>query len=154
MIGKTIQKNRQLNVFIPLRLRVYFALRNTNYISQTCQHEHQLVVPDHRECEITPAEQRGPARSLHAIERTADQNIIAVRENIGSFLEQALPSERRPRQIEIENRISKLRFDIDTHCKCSNALKGAGDKKQANDIEIVNKFCATEGAAELTGVIP
>ena len=73
-------KNRQLNVYIPLRLRAFYALRNTKQISETCQHHNKLVVPDHRECEITPAEKRGPIRALHAIERTADQNIAAERE--------------------------------------------------------------------------
>ena len=91
---------------------------------------------------------------MHAIERTADQNITAVRENIGSFLEQALPSEQRPRQVEIENQICQLHYNIDKHCKCSDAPKGASDNKQSNDIEIVNKFCATVGATETDAVIP
>ena len=99
--------DRQPQVRVPFRLRIFLALRDAKQIAGAGDEDEELIAPDD-EPRRPPTGEARVRRALHDIERRRQKNVAAEGKDDRRSVQRPQPTEAGPRQIEIEHRQRQL----------------------------------------------
>ena len=128
--------DREPEVGIPLRLGVFLRLGDAEQIAGAGD-DNEEIVAEHDEPGRDVAGEAGAAGALHDIERGRDQHVAAEGEDHRRCMQRADAAERKPRQIEIEDRKGELERRPQSDRKAGNAPDHRGDGRELDRAHVV-----------------